>query len=85
MIKRLIQIVGITLILSFTFLGTEFLLYSLFIKDSKLFFPSFILFLLIVALLINTLNRIDLMSKHISPMIVLLSVLIGLGGLRLIV
>ena len=85
MIKKLIQIVGVTLILSFSFLGTEYLLYSLFIKESKLFFPFFVLFLLIVTLLINILNRLDLVSKHISPLIVLLSVFIGLGGLRLII
>lgn len=85
MIKKLIQIIGVTLILAFCFLGTEHLLYFLLIKESKLFFISFVLFLLMVTLSINILSKIDLVSKHIAPLIVLLSVFIALGVLRLIV
>jgi hypothetical protein len=38
-----------------------------------------------VTLSINILSKIDLVSKHIAPLIVLLSVFIALGVLRLIV
>lgn len=80
--KKISCLIEIILILIFAFWGTEYLLYTLFIKESKLFIPCFILFLIMVSLLIGIVNKFDLPNKIIAPSIVLFAVFVSLGILK---
>ncbi len=80
--KKISYLIGIILIIIFAFWATEYLLYTLFIKGSKLFILCFLLFLLMVSLFVGIINKFDLPNKIIAPIIVLFAVLVSLGILK---
>lgn len=74
--------IGMILVMIFAFWGTEYLLYTLFVRKSKLFIFCFILFLLMVSFFIGIVNKFNLPNKIVAPALVLFSVFIGLGILK---
>ncbi len=80
--KKIGFFIGMILIMIFAFWGAEYLLYTLFIKESKLFILCFILYLLMVSLFIGVANKFDLPNKILAPSIVLFVVLVSLGILK---
>lgn len=84
MVKKTAQLIGLIFILAFNFLGIEYFMFSLLSVKSSLLYPSFPLFLLVVSLIINTLNKFGWYKKNINNILVLVAVFVGLGALKLV-
>lgn len=82
--KKVMTAIGIILLLSFNFLGIEYLLYDLKINGNVLFYPAFVLLLLTVLLVIKGIKKLELFYSNISDFIVVIAVFIGLGALKFI-
>lgn len=78
------KIVGISLIMAFTFLSQEYLLYSLIKSSNKLFYIVLALVLTTMMLYIMVLNKLAFYNKWVNPVIVLSSVFAGLAALKLL-
>lgn len=83
--KKVVTAIGITLLLSFNFLGVECLLYILKVKGNILFYPAFVVLLLTVLLVSTGIKKLGLFRRNISDCIVLIAVFISLGALKFIV
>ncbi|WIV12937.1 hypothetical protein [Proteiniborus sp. MB09-C3] len=84
MVKKIAQLIGLIFILAFNFLGMEYLMYSLLSVKSNLLYLAFPLFLLVMLLVINALNRFGWYRKNVNNILVLVAVFIGLGMLKLV-
>lgn len=84
MLKKVLR--GIVAVSSMTiiFSGIEYLLYSFIIKNSKLIIPGLVLLLFILAISINILNKLAWFGKGINSLFAFVSILIGLGVLKLL-
>lgn len=80
--KKISALIGIFSIMIIAFWGTDYLLYILYIKKSKLFIPCFILFLLMMSLFSGIITKFNLANKIIASSIVFFSVFISLVILR---
>ncbi|MBQ7386377.1 MAG: hypothetical protein IJW04_07725 [Ruminococcus sp.] len=74
-----------TFILSIFFLGTEYLLYDLLSTDNKLYYFFFIIFLILVGVSIDILNKRKKFNAFINSAIVLAGVFFALGILWILI
>lgn len=77
-------VIGITLLLSFNFLGIEYLLYGLKVNGNILFYPAFVLMLLTVLLVIKGVKKLEVFRSNATDFIVVMAVFIGLVALKFI-
>lgn len=84
MVKKVISAIGIWFILSYNFLCIESFLYGLREKQNTIFYPAFVLFLLIVIVIINVLNKLEFHRKFVNDIITLGAVFTGLFVLALL-
>lgn len=81
--KKAMTAAGVTLLLSFNFLGIEYLLYGLKIEENVLFYPALALLLLTVLLVSKGLRKLELVPGGLSDWLVAAAVFLGLGALKL--
>lgn len=84
MIKNISKFVVTLSILTFIFLSMEYFLYSLLSLKSWIFFPSLVMFFLVLGVAVNMLNNLHWFSKISNSLIGLVTVFLSLGLLKVI-
>ncbi|PXV85411.1 hypothetical protein C8E03_11747 [Lachnotalea glycerini] len=82
MLKKICKFIGLILIISFHFLGIEYLSYSLYVEKNVFFYPCFILFLTSFMLIAQVLKKINWFEGWLNYCIVFVSVLFSLEVLH---
>jgi len=83
--KKIIIIIGIVLMITYNVLGLEYLLYSIFKNgNTKVFYLFLLLFLTVEVLMIDVLNRLGWFGRLTNSLIVLISIFLGLGTLKIL-
>lgn len=75
-VKKIATFIGLALLLGINFLGTEYLLYTLLIAKSKVYYPFFIIFIISISIIVIQLNKLKIFNTMINACLVLFSVLL---------
>ncbi len=84
-LKKPAIFLGLLLMFTFSFMGSEYLLYRLLSARSKLYYPFYIIFIAIVSVTVTLLNKVKLFGKVLNLCLVLGSMLIGLWLLSMLI
>lgn len=76
--KKIFQLMGIGAIFIFIFFSNEYLIYTLYLKESLLYVLAFILFLAVFRLNIFVMEALKLQSSKVAILFVLACVFLGL-------
>lgn len=82
-LKKIIYILGLLFIMTFNFFCIEYICYVVYASKYKVFYLFFILYFTIMHLLIKCLDKLNLFNKPINTLLVLLSMFMSLGVLKL--
>ena len=82
--KKVFKCIGLVFLLGVNFLGIEYLSYSLLLAKSKLYPLFFIIFMALISIFASAIYKLNIANKIICGFLVILSVFLGLGLLKLI-